>query len=533
MSRWITWFSLEISIAAVVLMSAYAQPWTLDDAYISFRYAENFAAGHGPVFNPGERVEGYTTFLWVVLLAAGERLGIPLEFHAKAMGLLFALAALALLSHAHYVARRLDPMSCALATLLAGTCGSYMIWAMSGMEVHLTAFLCLGAVLLHLRAREEAAGGGAACRWAAGSAVAAALAAMARPEAALIFVVCFLDHCLGLVTRRDRTVFVYGAVFTLVIAPYLAWRWSYYGYPVPNTFYTKVGSTLEQVQRGWKYTRGFLVAGLMLVAPALVALLAAPGLTRRHGALHVATGIVVLHVVFVVAVGGDVMPAFRFFAAILPLMALAGAHVVGPNLTGRAAFAASAALAVAYNGFQLATEPAFLNRDGVGARGKVVGTWLREHVPPGTLLATNTAGSIPYFSKLPSIDTLGLNDARIAHRKMPGMGKGKAGHEKGDGKYVLSRKPDIVQFGSSRGNSKPVFVGDRELAALPEFKRDYVLRRYSLPENLVLELYVRRDREKELGLPAPAGGTGFSEAKRVDAATRSAATRSSATPGGG
>ena len=43
--------------------------YTLDDAFISFRYARNFAEGHGIVFNPGERVEGYTNFLWVVILA--------------------------------------------------------------------------------------------------------------------------------------------------------------------------------------------------------------------------------------------------------------------------------------------------------------------------------------------------------------------------------------------------------------------------------------------------------------------------------
>ncbi len=42
---------------------------TIDDAYISFQYAKNWASGNGVVFNPGERVEGYTNFLWVALLA--------------------------------------------------------------------------------------------------------------------------------------------------------------------------------------------------------------------------------------------------------------------------------------------------------------------------------------------------------------------------------------------------------------------------------------------------------------------------------
>ena len=45
--------------------------WFLtDDAFISFRYTRNLIEGHGLVFNPGERVEGYTNFLWILELAA-------------------------------------------------------------------------------------------------------------------------------------------------------------------------------------------------------------------------------------------------------------------------------------------------------------------------------------------------------------------------------------------------------------------------------------------------------------------------------
>ncbi len=75
-----------------------------------------------------------------------------------------------------------------------------------------------------------------------------------------------------------------------------------------------------------------------------------------------------------------------------------------------------------------------------------MGLWFRENVPPDSLLATNTAGSVAYYSRLKTIDMLGLNDVHIAHREVKTLGKGFAGHEKGDGKYVLSRKPDYVMF---------------------------------------------------------------------------------------
>src|SRR5690242_17979411 len=45
------------------------------DAFISMRYARNLALGHGPVFNPGERVEGYTNFLWTLILWIPEHFG--------------------------------------------------------------------------------------------------------------------------------------------------------------------------------------------------------------------------------------------------------------------------------------------------------------------------------------------------------------------------------------------------------------------------------------------------------------------------
>ncbi|TMD96431.1 MAG: hypothetical protein E6I76_07800, partial [Chloroflexi bacterium] len=50
-------------------------PFTLDDPYVSFRYASHLASGSGLVFNPGEHVEGYSNLLWTLLLAAVIRAG--------------------------------------------------------------------------------------------------------------------------------------------------------------------------------------------------------------------------------------------------------------------------------------------------------------------------------------------------------------------------------------------------------------------------------------------------------------------------
>lgn len=125
----------------------------------------------------------------------------------------------------------------------------------------------------------------------------------------------------------------------------------------------------------------------------------------------------------------------------------------------------------------------------VGRTGKGVGLWMRNTFPPDTLIATNTAGSIPYFSKLPTIDMLGLNDKHIAHREIKNMGAGQVGHEKGDGDYVLSRKPDYIQFASASGSAKPQFLGDREIFSSKEFKNNYKLKTFRLPNGRSVQLY--------------------------------------------
>src|SRR5439155_1209101 len=66
-----------VTAAALLAFHVRTYAFLCDDAFISFRYARNFAHGHGLVFNPGfERVEGYSNFLWVVVLAGLDRLGL-------------------------------------------------------------------------------------------------------------------------------------------------------------------------------------------------------------------------------------------------------------------------------------------------------------------------------------------------------------------------------------------------------------------------------------------------------------------------
>jgi len=132
----------------------------------------------------------------------------------------------------------------------------------------------------------------------------------------------------------------------------------------------------------------------------------------------------------------------------------------------------------------------------VAERGKLAGDWLRENIDPTWVISTNTAGSIPYYSRLRAIDSLGLNDAHIAHRKMEKMGKGIAGHEKGDGEYVLSREPELIMFDSATGSRKPRRPSDELLWKNDEFHRLYGFHSFAVGQGRRLNIYLRKTAEE-------------------------------------
>lgn len=451
-----------VGLAGLAAISYDLQPWTLDDAYISMRYAENLAAGWGPVYNPGERVEGYTTFLWVFLLGLGNLLGLDTRLLAKVLGATLAAGVIVTTAFAHRVVVELPKPATALAAAWLGTCTVFSAWAMPGMEVPLVAAMLLATSLAALKRSWAAMG------------VFAALALMTRPDS-IVVVGVWLAYAAWHRGWRAAAVFA-------IYLPYFAWRWWYYGWLLPNTFYAKVGATGAQLERGGEYLAAFGSATWLLLLP-LVGAYKRPWLLAAF----------LLHGGFVLAVGGDVMPAFRFLAGVLPLGLLAA----GVALARWPRFLPVAiGLGAVFNGWQYVSHADFeqrIRKGVVGLRGEEVGVWLREHVDPELVLATNTAGSVPYFSGLKTIDMLGLNDEHIAHVQVESMGRGRAGHEKADGRYVFDRQPDIVQLGSARGRAKPAFRSDRQLFRQPGFEQRYQLRRVRLPSGATATFWVRRE----------------------------------------
>ena len=117
------------------------------------------------------------------------------------------------------------------------------------------------------------------------------------------------------------------------------------------------------------------------------------------------------------------------------------------------------------------------------------------------LLAVTGAGGLPYWSKLPCLDMLGLNDYYLAHHRPKHMGNGLLGHELGDGEYILRMKPDLILCDLG-GSPDPTFSAGKELSQSDVFAREYAQIRMTKraapgsPETPFAYVWVRRDSEK-------------------------------------
>lgn len=448
---------------------------TVDDAYISYRYAQNAARGHGLTFNAGERrVEGYTNFLWTVMLVPTFMVGVNVTVASIVLGVLFALGCLYFVYRATRQIDGLLPLVGLVAALFLAVDGSFTLWSVGGLETSLFAFLVLAGGVAYIRELQDKARIPVSGAW-------FALAAMTRPEGVLVFALT-LAHQLAyrlsarkrLITRTDL-----GRVglFVIIFVPYYLFRWRYYGWFFPNTFYAKVTleDTAAQWQRGLAYVQTFIsIHGGYI--PLLIALIPLFRPRSTVWASYMAL-VVIVYSFYIAYVGGD-WSVGRFFAPLMPLYYLLWAgglveiyHWVKKLVWGRTSLAEqSAPLRLTYAaasvllvsllvGFFFTSsvggeQALFLNRFDARLAGQArtqMGKWLRANVPPDTVIAVDAAGQMPFYSELRAIDIFGINDLHTAHLSREElaslgkrMGEGTPGHEKLDMRYIIERRPDYI-----------------------------------------------------------------------------------------
>jgi arabinofuranosyltransferase len=311
---------------AWVLCAAHAALffWVCDDAFISFRYAEQLLAGHGLVFNVGERVEGYTNLLWVLEMALLGAVGIPMPLASVCLSVLATAGTLllvtALLRSTPFPSMR--GLAVIGALLLLAVNRNVAVWTTSGLETRQFTFLVLLSVWLVRRALAQRGS------WLSVS-LALAATELTRPEGALLAasIMAWVSWRLLLERRASMRALLElaGPCVTIVAAHYL-WRYAYYGDWLPNTAYAKV-------VRPWP-DAGVLYFGAALIQSAsyLSLPLALTGgylrwLRKRDPLLSLAVFVIVPHALYILIIGGDHFE-FRPLDFYWPLLAVGAADAL-------------------------------------------------------------------------------------------------------------------------------------------------------------------------------------------------------------
>lgn len=464
------WVLLGLAGIALVVHSLQYN-FVTDDAYISFVFSRNFAEHGQLAFNLGHPVEGYTNFLWTLILGVLMLAGIAPEGSSRVLGTICALVTLYLVMRIMDRALgRKSPWSAAPALGLAMSSG-FACWTSGGLETQLFTMLVAAALEATVAATEEP-------RALRRAGLCLALAAMTRPEGLIVAVILGAVRLLHLVLTRPgwklREELIAAGAFLALWAPWFAWRTWYYGHLAPNTYYVKASGPwvspklasdmwANGVHYIWVWLQQTrLLWGLPLV---LVGLVSGTPRTPRF-TLVVASGLMAaVYIPYAISVGGDFMGLHRF---IMPLFVIAALLVVlglewlvarlpvrhqlpVALVTGGLLFAGFAYSQVkltrtSLDPRQLANDrgidtPAFLivyTEDRAA-----IGRAMAPCFQPTDFSIVGGAGAQPYFGRMRAIDVFGLVSERIAHDE-PRV-RARAGHTKfGNDRLLADYEPTFV-----------------------------------------------------------------------------------------
>ena len=482
-----SWSVLVWTAAAIIfLWNLYSLRWFIDDdTYISLRYVTHLV-DHGELtWNLGERVEGYTNFLQIIATAALVKVGVDPVSSVRWINL-FAVVGL-FVATVSATKRLVSDNALGMSTggFLVASCAPVVLWIWGGLEADLTAALVAAAIATLLPVMMTTS------RATVRSLVTGlffGLAYLSRPDALIAVGVAALSVCFlapGTLSRRLWIATIVGVVTAAIIAAHLAWRLSYYGDPLPNTFYAKMALPVwRRFLIGTPYILKSMLS-LPVVPLGLAGAAWAIATKKFNPSIGLLAATVVGYIFAVLWEGGDHMYGARMLVPVVgPASLLVVAILQVPSelewrrgLTTIVVFIEACA-SLAFPRYRM---------DLAAFGGTLVGKYIEQAWPAGSLVGLNTAGSTPFFApKFNYIDMLGLNDRVIAHRASVPMRTEKQslpGHAKGDGAYVLRRAPAYIIAGPAEGAlvENPVFLTDVELSAMPEFRRCYAAEIVSIP----------------------------------------------------
>lgn len=486
--RWFEWVVL-VGAAAVSIWLALSEASIVDDAFISCRYARHLAEGHGLVYNVGERVEGYTNFLWTVLIALGSLITqIETPFVALCLSLASMVANLFVVL---LVGRKLSKdhrplIYLPVAVGLMSIQHTMVEFGTTGLETSAASlFVNLGILFLISKdtAKNHALAGSMLI-----------LAALTRPDHGIFFAaggvtVLYFSVRLAISEHQRGVKALFKASFTkvasfsapfLVYLAYLTWKYAYYGSLLPNTYFAKSADS-AYFRQGFFYAMTFYLGShFWLIALVFIGWLFWPS-SVKAARLKLFAGLsFVLYNVYVLKVGGDFMYG-RFYLSLIPMLLLGSEDFIYAIKTrGSSLLSFRHCLgSLVVTGLVLSTAfgvriigPEY-HRWYIANEGEVyrleqiypprinhanfrVGNIFNEALPQRDIrpvLATSGIGMLGYYSRLEVVDIVGLTDSYVAH--LPITRRGRPGHERtAPMEYLRERNVLFGRFGRHQGHPR-------------------------------------------------------------------------------
>ncbi len=449
--------ALYCTVCALLIILAWSNRFIQDDAFISFRYADNLARGNGLVWSGEEGVEGYTNFLWTVLMSIPLRMGIdPVPF-SFIVGL--ACFAGSLILTYRLGALLFSRMAGLITTIVLGVNHTFSAYATGGLETSLQA--CLFVACIYILARSIRTHS-----WNPGTlallSVLLGAAILTHVDSALLSIVCIPAALIfvlsGTATRRKKFLGMACLLTpcTALVGGWLIWKYRYYGDILPNSFYVKA-ATATSMRRGLRYLYLF-VSQYWLFPLVILGMIELRALRRKENSIILIVLVLIgLWSAYVVKVGGDFME-FRLIVPILPLIFIVIAWLVFEHVQRRevqitlvvilllGSLQHSYSFKHRYNRYGIDTigelHAHIRDRDQNWAEiGSVLGRSFGHD--PAVTVATTACGAIDFYSRLTIIDMYGLNDRWIAkhgivfgtrpgHQRMASIG------------YLIARKVNLM-----------------------------------------------------------------------------------------
>ncbi len=425
---------IGVGIAAYILF-VYHNRYITDDAFISFRYARNLFEGHGLAYNTGERVEGYTNFLWTILMSLSFILNIEITTFSYILGIsiqLITLFFVYLLGKKYFQKKSLG----LFLTVLTATNFTFIVNATGGLGTMLQGLWVV--LLLYLITIFEKNQQNILLVF--GGAI-SSLAILTRLDS-VILIIPLLVYVVLKTTTRKKILFLVIPII-IIVGTYFIWKLSYYGTLLPNTFYAKTNG-IHYYLLGFQYVSSFLLS-YCLVPITIIFISKISQVIEQRLNLALITSILIWFL-YLVYIGGDFME-YRFFVAIIPLIYILTIKLLTLNLSQRLKVIIISCLLISPSMFQhsFKSDNPTLDRLNIFCRfvaktnifnqllnhttlsWENAGLILAEALnnDPSVSIGITAAGTIPYYSRLPTLDILGLNDAWISrngveYQQVPG-----------------------------------------------------------------------------------------------------------------